>query len=616
MKRPTLLITSLAMLCIFLLAGASSFAQALYPPHWWPGMKWNSVEILVHRPAKSFTTETFSIQHPGVSLRESKILENPHYATITVSISPDAQPGEVPIAVSLGKKTSKMSWSLKPRRAGKGQQFAQGVDSGDLIYLLMPDRFSNGNPANDRVAGMRDQTLNRDSIYHRHGGDLQGVINHLDYLQKLGVTALWMTPVIENDMPDRTEHGYAFTNHYKIDPRLGGDAAYKMLSDELHKRGMKLVQDAVYNHVGLYHFSVQDKPMSDWLHEWPAYTNTNWKDATIFDPHGTAKDKRQMTDGWFTPQMPDLNHHNPSMANFLIQHALWSVEEFGVDAWRIDTYIYNDMDFMNRCNQALMDEYPNLFLFGETWVHGVINQAYFVENKMDVPFKSNLAGTTDFQSLFYGITPALENPNDGLNKLYLTLSNDVVYKDPSRLVVFLDNHDLNRYFTQVKEDVDKIKMAFGWLLTTRGIPQMYYGGEVLMKGSTYPRDGWVRLDFPGGWAGDKKNAFTQQGLTESERDVQNFVRKLANFRKNSSALRYGKLTQFIPVGSSYVYFRHDDQQKIMIILNPGNNEEKYKLSDYQEVVGNKNAAHDVMTGVTSYDAVSVPAKSIKILEIR
>jgi glycosidase len=509
-----------------------------------------------------------------------------------------------------------MSWYLKPRREGKGKVFAQGINSGDLVYLLMPDRFSNGNPSNDRIPGMRDQTLNRDSIYHRHGGDLQGVINHLDYLQSMGVTALWMTPVIENDMPDRTEHGYAFTNHYKIEPRFGGEAAYKMLSDELHKRGMKLIQDAVYNHVGLYHFSVQEKPMTNWLHEWPAYTNTNWKDATIFDPHGTTRDKKQMTDGWFTPQMPDLNHDNPHMANFLIQHALWSVEEFGVDAWRIDTYMYNDMNFMNRCNQALIDEYPNIFLFGETWDHGVINQAYFVRNKINFPFKSNLAGTTDFQSLFYGITPALENPTDGLNKLYLTLSNDVVYDDPSKLVVFLDNHDLNRYFTQVKEDVAKIKMAFGWLLTTRGIPQIYYGGEVLMKGATHPRDGWVRLDFPGGWPGDKKNAFTQEGLTDSEKDVQNFVRQLATFRKNSSALRFGKLSQFIPVGSSYVYFRHDAQQTIMIILNPGGNDEQYQLADYHEIIGERTTAHDVMTGVSSSGKVSVPAKSIKILEIR
>ena len=320
--------------------------------------------------------------------------------------------------------------------------------------MILPDRFSNGDPSNDKVPGMRDQTLNRDTVFNRHGGDLQGVQNKLDYLQNLGVTTIWLNPVLENDMPNRTEHGYAFTDHYKIDPRLGGEKAYQNLIDATHAKGMKIIQDAVYNHVGLYHFTVQDMPMKDWLNQWPQYTNTTYKDQVLFDPYASDIEKKKMSDGWFTKLMPDLNQSNPYVANFLIQHAIWTVEEFGIDGWRIDTYAYNDLDFMNRCNKALMDEFPKLTMFGETWVHGVINQSYFVQNNYNIPFKSNLQASTDFQTL-WGITDAMTKDfgwDDGVNKLYTTLAQDFVYKDPTRQVIFLDNHDMSRFFSVVNED--------------------------------------------------------------------------------------------------------------------------------------------------------------------
>lgn len=599
-----------SFLCLSIVAQA----QEMFPPHWFVGMKWNTVEVIVYAKTP-FTAPGFKINYPGVTLQKAEVLENPKYAALTFAISTEAKSGSITVDYLQGKKKQQFNWSLKPRREGRGSVFAKGLSSEDVIYLLMPDRFSNGNPANDRIAGMKDQTLNRDSIYYRHGGDLQGVINHLDYLQSLGVTALWMTPVIENDMPERTEHGYAFTNHYKIDPRHGGDAAYKQLSDELHKRGMKLVQDAVYNHVGLYHFMVQDKPIKDWLHNWPTYTQTNYRDAVYFDPYVAASDRKVMTDGWFTPMMPDMNHEHPLVANFQIQHALWSVEEFGVDAWRIDTYIYNNLEFMNRCNQALLDEYPSIFMFGESWVQGNSNQAYFTENNLNVPFKCNVPGVTDFQSLFHGITPALENPYDGLNKLYLNYANDMLYKNPMNMVTFLDNHDLNRFFTQVKEDVQKQKMGMGWLLTSRGIPQLYYGSEVIMKGSTWPRDGWVRLDFPGGWPGDKKNAFTQEGLTADEKDVQNFVKAIGTFRKNSSAIKTGAMRQYAPKNGFYVYFRYDKQQTVMVILNPSDKAQNIKFTDYAEDTKNFINGRNVITNSTVENVFTVEPKTITILEL-
>ncbi len=487
---------------------------------------------------------------PGVTMGKVNKVESPNYLFIDLTLSAAAKPGTLVFMV--GNK--RLQYDLLARRPGKGTAFAQGVRSDDFIYLLMPDRFSNGEPANDRIVGMKDQSLDRDSMYYRHGGDMQGVINHLDYLQRLGITALWMTPVLENDMPNRTEHGYAFTDHYTIEPRLGGAEQYKKLSDELHKRGMKLVQDAVYNHVGLYHFTVQDPPMHDWLHQWPVFTHPNYRDQAQFDPHGAQVDKMQETDGWFTPEMPDLNQRNPYVANFLVQHAIWCVEEFGVDGWRIDTYIYLDLPFMNRCNKALTDEYPRITMFGEAWVTGTVNEAYFTRNNLNTPFKSNLTGVTDFQCLFDGIQTAVKQPPDGVVRLYQTLSNDLLYQDPMNNVIFLDNHDMTRFYSQVDEDIARDKMGIAWLLTERGIPEMYYGTEIATKGVDDP-DGKVRLDFPGGWPGDAKNAFTGQGLDPQEADVQQYTTRFANFRKNSSAIKTGKLMQYAPVSRGICLFQ-------------------------------------------------------------
>ena len=305
-----------------------------------------------------------------------------------------------------------------------------------------------------------------------------------------------------------------------------------------------------------------------------------------------------MSDGWFVRQMPDVNQNNPYFANFLIQHAIWSTEEFGLDGWRIDTYAYNDLEFMNRCNKALLDEFPNIHLFGETWVHGMVNQAYFTENKLDVPFKSNLPGVTDFQTHLYGILPALKESfgwTEGVNKLYTTLASDIIYEDPTKHVTFLDNHDKTRFFTEINEDFAKYKMGIAWLLTSRGIPQLYYGNEILMKGATNP-DGWVRLDFPGGWEGDAQNKFLESGRTAQENEAFNYVKTFANFRKNSSAIKTGKFMQYVPVDGVYVYFRYDDDQTVMCIMNTDKNSATLNLSRFSERMNGFTKAYDVATG--------------------
>lgn len=605
-----------------LLLSTHSIAQqtSVYPPHWWTGMKHSSIQLMVYGKAIGKDKPEVTINYPGVTIQRLFFPENNNYIFLDITITKEANPGKFPIQVKSKKSFVRIDYELKKRRSGNGKEYARGVTSEDLIYLIMPDRFSNGDPSNDRISGLRDQSLNRDSIFHRHGGDLQGVINHLDYLDDLGVTALWMMPVLQNDMPDRSEHGYAATNHYKIDPRLGTDITYKKLSDELHKRGIKLIQDAVYNHVGLYHFTVQDKPMKDWLHEWPSHTNTTYKDQTLFDPYAAEIDKKKMSDGWFTHMMPDLNHQNPFVANYLIQHALWSVEEFGIDGWRIDTYAYNDLEFMNRCNQALYDEYPHITLFGETWVHGVINQAYFTENTMDISFKSNLQATTDFQTLFYGIQPAVTQDfgwTEGVNKLYQTVTNDIVYVNPMRQIIFLDNHDLSRFYSVVNEDKEKVKVALTWLLTFRGIPQLYYGGEILMKGFTNP-DGWVRLDFPGGWTGDTVNKFTAEGRTNDEQEIFMLVKTLANYRKQSSALKTGKFMHYLPEDGLYVYFRYDDDQTVMCIMNTAKKEMKVDFSKYSERADGFTAAKNILNSqaVTLDKSYSIPAMSMTVLELK
>ncbi len=606
----------------FFLFSSFSFSQniQIYPTNWWVGMKWNKVQLLIRSDDSNFYKENISIKYPGVSFANTHRFENGKYLSVDVTISPNAKPGNVSIAFNNNGKSTSVQWQLKPRRDGNGTKYAQGITASDFIYLLMPDRFSNGDETNDRIAGMRDQSLNRDSIYLRHGGDFQGIINHLDYLQRLGVTTLWLTPVIENDMPRRTEHGYAFTNHYIIEPRFGGAEMYKKLSDALHDRGMKLIQDAVYNHVGLYNFLVQDGPSKDWLHQWPTYTQTSYKDQTLFDPYAAPSETKIMSDGWFTREMPDLNQSNPYVANFLIQHAIWCVEEFGVDGWRIDTYIYNDLNFMNRCNAALVAEYPHITMFGETWVHGTANQAYFTDNNINLKFKSNLQGATDFQCLFDGIYPALNDNfgwSEGVNKLYETLSNDFLLKDPMRNCIFVDNHDLSRIFSVVGEDLNKDKMAFEWLLTERGIPEMYYGDEVLMKGVTNP-DGLVRRDFPGGWNNDKVNAFNGEGLDSSQLAMQNLIKTLANFRKNSSALKTGKLMQYVPVDGLYVYFRYDEQQTIMCVMNTAEKEMKVDFKKYIERTNNFSAAENILTKevFSTTSNISIPLKTMLIFELK
>ena len=598
--------------------------QRVNPTNWWVGMKNPTVQLLMYGPKAG--TLTYSVDYPGVKLVKAHTVENPNYAFLDLTISPSARPGTLRLVGKRGSQTLTQPFELRARdKSPKGQ----GVTSADFIYLIMPDRFANGDPGNDKFPTMLDTQADPKNPYLRHGGDFKGIINRLDYLRDLGVTALWLTPVIDNDEtlkkegPDRNQagyHGYHFTDHYQVDRRFGGNAGYVELASALHKRGMKLVQDAVYNHVSDDHWFYKDKPMKDWVNLWPTYTGSTHKEQPLYDPHGAAADQKTLLDGWFTPFLPDLNQRNPYVANFLIQHAIWSTEMFSLDAWRIDTYKYNDLAFLNRCNQALMDEYPKIHLFGESVVNNPVGQAFFVKNTVGFPFKSNQPGALDFV-LYNAFNDALNQKYDwdsGVNRIHQVLAQDDVYADPNKLVTFLENHDTDRYLSVIGDDFDKYKLGVTWLLTTRGIPHWYYGTEILMKGTKNPTDAEVRKDFPGGFPGDKDNKFETAGRTDRENEAFQFVRKLATYRRDNAVMHTGKLMQFLPQEGTYVYFRYDASKTVMVATNTGDKEISLDTARFAERMAGFTAARNILTDATISDlnVIKLPAKTALVLELR
>ncbi|WP_234734074.1 glycoside hydrolase family 13 protein [Tellurirhabdus bombi] len=603
--------------------GAPPAIQRIEPTNWWVGMKQTTLQLLVYGPQAG--TMTYSINYPGVQLVKTHQVENPNYAFLDLTIAPTTKAGTLQIVGKAAGKSLSRAYELKARsREPKGQ----GVNSADFIYLLMPDRFANGNPSNDKFDDMLDKQADTKSPYLRHGGDLQGVMEHLDYLQELGVTTLWMTPVIENDealkqeAPDRMQagyHGYHFTDHYRIDRRFGGADAYVKLSKALHQRGMKLVQDAVYNHVSNDHWMFKDQPTKDWFNQWPAYTSSSHKEQSLYDPYAAESDRNLQLNGWFTPFLPDLNQRNPFLANYLIQHAIWSTETFNLDGWRVDTYKYNDLDFLNRCNQALLREYPNMFIFGESWVGNPVAQAFFVKNNIKFDFASNQPGGLDF--VFFGAALDALKQNfswdDGVNRLYNTFAQDAVYADPMKLVTFLDNHDTDRYLSMIGEDFNKYKMGLTWLLTARGIPSIYYGTEVLMKNFKNPSDAEVRRDFPGGFKDSPENKFLASGRAGKEADAFNLVKKLAIYRKNTPTLHSGKLMQYVPQDGVYVYFRYDANKTILIATNSMDQEKSMETSRFSERMKGYSQARNILNDEVLRDlkTIKLPAKTVMVLEL-
>ena len=583
------------------------------PAFWWVGMQNPEVELLVFHPG--IGAGKVSIAYTGVQLKDALPAENPDFLYLTISISKSAQAGIMPIEILLGKKKLRYNYELLQRNPAR--QKAMGVNTSDLIYLIMPDRFSNGNPKNDVVAGMNETALVRDSMYYRHGGDLQGITDHLDYLQNLGITALWLNPAQENNEIKTSYHGYAITDHYNIDPRLGDNATYVKLVEALHARGMKMVMDIVPNHIGIHHWLFTNMPAKDWMNQWPEFTKTSYRAPTLLDPHVSDFDLKKFNDGWFDRHMPDLNQRNPHVAKFLTQSYIWWIEYAGVDDFRIDTYSYADQHYMADLSKELHKAYPKLNLFGEIWEHGVGVQSFFTEGSRNRgTFNSGLNGAIDFQ-LYFALNDALTKPfgwTDGLSRVYYTLAQDFLYTDPNRNVTFLDNHDLSRFYSVVGGDLRKYKMGIAFLMTMRGIPSVYYGTEILMQGFSNP-DGLVRSDFAGGWANDAKNKFTEAGRTKDENTAVDYFTKLAQWRKVNPVVQTGKLMQFVPEESIYVYFRYDDSKTVMVILNANETSKELKTSRFMERIGIKKTGKNVISGqdVVLQD-MKLDAWEVKVLE--
>lgn len=589
------------------------------PPNWWVGMNNPFLQLLIYD--EQITDCTVSISYPGVRVDQVHRVANPNYLFVDLIIGNDARPGTFSIVLCAGtegqQKTYEYTLAQRPPQEGR----LQGISSDDLIYLIMPDRFANGDPTNDSLEDMHQVGINRDKVFFRHGGDLIGIMEHLDYLQDLGVTALWLNPVLENDQPYESYHGYAITDHYQVDPRLGTNEQYRQLVQLCHERGMKVVMDIIHNHTGDRHWFIEDIPSADWVHQdTEQYRRSNFRETVLVDPHVAESDREQLQNGWFDEHMPDLNQRNPFLANYLIQNNLWWNEFSGQDAFRIDTYFYNDQDFMKKWGDRMHEEYDHFNFFGETWVHGYSVQAQFTENSAiagGVP--TRLPAVTDFQ-LYYAIQQVLygqEGWTEGTARIYYTLAHDFLYEDATRNVIFLDNHDLSRYFTVVNEDLRKYKMGLGFLLTTRGIPMLYYGTEILLTGSGGGFGEGGRKDFPGGWPSDYFDKFRAVNRTAAEQAAFTYVRDLAQYRQKSLALRRGKLTHFIPENGLYVYFRSYQNEKVMVLLNALGEEQTVDTERYADELAGFTRATAIPGGqkMPGLREITVPAYTTLILSL-
>jgi glycosidase len=579
-------------------------------------MKNTQLQLMVH--GENISTTKVQMNYAGVTLDSVVPVENPNYLFLYLTISNDAKPGTFAIQFMEGKKVAKSyTYELKARNAKPN--IHQGYNTSDVVYLIMPDRFSNGNPANDNMPGCPEQS-NRQDPNGRHGGDLDGIISHLDYVAQTGFTAIWLNPVLENNQKAFTYHGYAISDFYKVDPRYGTNNDYVNFVDKAHEKGLKVIMDMIFNHCGSANSFYTDLPMKNWVHQFEQFTRSKFRAPIIPSPYTSEYDKNLMLAGWFDTNMPDLDQRNAMLATYLIQNTIWWVEYAGLDGLRVDTQPYPYKEFMAKWNKAVKAEFPTINIVGETWVSEIPVLAYFQKDARNADgFNSEMEYVTDFP-LYEAITAAFneeEGWSQGMAKLYLTLAQDYAYPDANNHLIFCDNHDLTRIFETLGRDPKKFKMALSFLLTTRGIPQVYYGTEILMDGDKGKGDGFIRKDFPGGWAGDTINAFIQSGLTAEQLDAYNFVKKLLTWRKQSEAVQKGKLMQFLPDDGIYVMFRYLDKKAVMLVLNNKTEDKTVDLGRYNEMLKNYSKGTDVISGaqIEQLNSISIGAKSALIVDM-
>jgi glycosidase len=598
-------------------AAAADRIERVEPASWWVGMKDDRLQLLVHGDRVADLAPRLT--YPGVSITGVERVENPNYLFVNLRIAPETKPGSFRIDFLKGRaKAGSRSYVLNAREQGSAERKSFGPQ--DTIYLITPDRFANGDLSNDTVKGLPDG-LDRSKPLGRHGGDLKGVSNNLDYLAGMGYTQLWLNPVLENNQPEVSYHGYAITDFYKVDPRFGTNEGFRQLAADARQRGVGMIMDMVLNHCGSTHWWMKDLPSRDWFNNDSTFAPTSHVRETLQDRHATNVDRQTFSDGWFVATMPDMNQRNPYLATYLIQNSLWWVEYAGLSGIRVDTYSYSDREFLTEWSRRVTQEYPHLNIVGEEWSSNPTTVAYWQRGRNPPDgYVSYLPSLFDFP-LQEAVAMGLKEPEGwgtGLRRIYKVLAQDSVFPDPYNLVTFHDNHDMSRMLTALGERQDLNRMALVFLLTTRGIPQIFYGTEVLMSNKGTEDHGVIRSDFPGGWPGDAKNAFTGQGLSDDERAMQEYTRKLLQWRRTAPAIRDGRLTHYVPTDNLYVYFRHAAAQNIMVILNNGDGARTIATSRFQESIGSATKGKDVLSGQQHELAkgVAVPARSATILELQ
>jgi glycosidase len=596
----------------------SAFSQQLSiePAFWWSGMQESELQLMVY--GSNIADYKATITSPHVYLKESVALESPNYKLLYLDISKSV-PETFDIVFTNGKKKITIPYELKQRDPSRKN--VKGFDSSDVLYLIMPDRFANGDPTNDKLPMRMPYKVDRNDPNARHGGDLKGISDHLDYLHNLGVTAIWLNPVLENDMDGGSYHGYATTNYYRVDPRFGSNDEYAKLIEDTHAKGMKVVMDMIFNHCGSDHPWMKDIPSKDWFNNLDPYVQTTHVKEVYYDLYASQYDTKQMTDGWFVPSMPDLNQRNRHVAKYLIQNSIWWIEYAGVDGIRQDTYPYADYQMMIDWCRAIEKEYPNYNIVGEAWYNNPVGTAFWQkDSKLNNKENTHLKSVMDFRLMGLAHSAFFEETGEwggGLRNIYEHMTTDYVYSDIYNVLRFLDNHDTDRFLPEMPKNLDGFKQGITFLLTIPGIPQIYYGTELLMNGNKSKSDGDIRKDVPGGWPGDSVNQFTAEGRSALQNEAFDFMQKLLKWRQGNEILAKGKMRHYVPQNGVYVYERYLNGKSIVVFMNGTSKEASIDLGRYTESIKNRKTANDIISGqqIQFADKLVMSPRQIMIFEI-
>jgi glycosidase len=613
-------ITPITLFSIFLFTNAFAQIDKIEPPFWWTDMPVQELQLQLY--GENLGQYRAVLDYPGVTIKKQIAVDSQNYLFLYLDIDPTAQPGTILISLQGGRRDRiNLKYELLERESRVGKN--QGFDASDLIYLMMPDRFANGDPDNDTIEGMLE-AADRTNPERRQGGDIAGVMNHLDYIKNLGMTAIWFTPIFENDMTPEygAYHGYAATDLYKVDRRFGSNEEYKALIDAVHNNGMKVIMDMIHNHIGDQHWWMKDLPTKDWVHDFEEYGQTNYRGVLANDPYISTIDKEKMVRGWFVREMPDLDQRNELLADYLIQNTIWWIEYSGIDGIRMDTYVYPYPEYMARWAKEILEAYPNFNIVGESWVENVLAESYW---QYDAPgtddgYNSHLPSVTDFPFSF-AARDALNEVfgwTDGVSKLFYLFNQDGAYADAMKNVIFLDNHDMSRIFEHIGRNEAHFKMLYNFLLTARGIPVIYYGTELMMGHENRGGDdeAW-RQTMPGGWPDDKHTVFTAQGRTDKQNEILEYTTTLNEWRKTAVAIHEGNFTHFVPTNGVYIYFRQHSSQNVMVVMNSNEVAVTIPRDRLAEILDHFSTGTHVLNGeiINLNNDFEVPAKTTGIWEL-